>query len=182
MHAPLRAGSDNAFLGGVINYILSNELDFREYVLAYTNASFLVDERYQDTEDRDGLFSGYNPPTTSYDPSSWHYQGTTPMNSTGTGDHAHAKEFSTPYQHGSGLRRAGPAPSRSPWASCPEAKHAAREHAVPVPTARLLPEPNTAHEDFAAITPLRCHVFRKASRSALIVSAWVVGMPCGKPS
>ena len=73
MHAPLRAGSDNAFLGGVINYILSNELDFREYVLAYTNASFLVDERYQDTEDLDGLFSGYNPPTTSYDPSSWHY-------------------------------------------------------------------------------------------------------------
>ncbi len=43
-HVPLRAGSDIAFLGGVINYILSNELDFREYVTAYTNASFLVDE------------------------------------------------------------------------------------------------------------------------------------------
>jgi hypothetical protein len=41
---------------------------------------------------------------------------------------------------------------------------------------------NTAPQDFAAITPLRCHVFRKASRSALIVFAWVVGMPCGKPS
>ena len=44
-HVPLRAGSDIAFLGGVINYILSNELDFREYVTAYTNASFIVDER-----------------------------------------------------------------------------------------------------------------------------------------
>jgi anaerobic selenocysteine-containing dehydrogenase len=38
LHVPLRAGTDIALLGGVINYILSNELDFREYVLAYTNA------------------------------------------------------------------------------------------------------------------------------------------------
>ena len=38
-HVPLRAGSDIAFLGGVINYILTNELDFREYVAAYTNAA-----------------------------------------------------------------------------------------------------------------------------------------------
>ena len=36
---PIRAGTDIAFLGGVINYILSNELDFREYVSAYTNAA-----------------------------------------------------------------------------------------------------------------------------------------------
>ena len=46
-HVPLRAGSDIAFLGGVINYILSNELDFREYVTAYTNASFIVDEKFR---------------------------------------------------------------------------------------------------------------------------------------
>ena len=102
MHVPLRAGTDAAFLGGVINYIMTHQLDFREYVLAYTNASFLVDERYQDTEDLDGLFSGYNPDTTSYDPSSWHYQGAAPGNSTGRGDSAHAKELSAPYQHGSG--------------------------------------------------------------------------------
>ncbi|MBV9321968.1 MAG: molybdopterin-dependent oxidoreductase, partial [Mycobacterium sp.] len=44
-HVALRAGSDIAFLGGVINYILSNELDFREYVVNYTNASHLIDER-----------------------------------------------------------------------------------------------------------------------------------------
>jgi formate dehydrogenase major subunit len=102
MHVPLRAGTDNAFLGGVINYILTHELDFREYVLAFTNASFLVDERYRDTEDLDGLFSGYDPGTASYDPSSWHYEGTAPGNSTGRGNPAHAKEFSAPYQHGSG--------------------------------------------------------------------------------
>jgi formate dehydrogenase major subunit len=39
---PIRVGSDIAFLGGVIRYILENGLDFREYVTAFTNASFLV--------------------------------------------------------------------------------------------------------------------------------------------
>ncbi len=74
MYVPLRAGTDIAFLGGVINYILSNELDFREYVTAYTNASFLVSEEYQDAEDLDGLFSGYDPETGSYDSSTWQYE------------------------------------------------------------------------------------------------------------
>ena len=77
-YVSLRAGTDIAFLGGVINYILSNELDFREYVTAYTNASFIVDENFQDTEDLDGLFSGYDDETASYDPSSWHYESTSP--------------------------------------------------------------------------------------------------------
>jgi formate dehydrogenase major subunit len=72
---PIRAGSDIAFLGGVINYILSNEKDFREYVVAYTNASFLVSEDFQDTEDLDGLFSGYDSETATYDPTSWQYAG-----------------------------------------------------------------------------------------------------------
>src|SRR5690349_25175635 len=74
-YVPMRAGADVAFLGGVINYILSNEKDFREYVLAYTNAASLVSEDFQDTEDLDGLFSGYNPETFSYDQSSWMYAG-----------------------------------------------------------------------------------------------------------
>ena len=73
-YVSLRAGTDIAFLGGVINYILGNELDFREYVQPYTNASFLLSDRYQDTEDLDGLFSGYDPVTASYDPSSWAYE------------------------------------------------------------------------------------------------------------
>ena len=44
-HVPLRAGSDIAFLGGVINYILTNDLDFREYVSAFTNAATLISVR-----------------------------------------------------------------------------------------------------------------------------------------
>ena len=96
-HLTLRAGSDIAFLGGVINHILSNELDFREYVTNYTNASFLVDERFRDAEDLDGLFSGYDPDTASYDTSTWQYQSTDPED----GDGAGGKERSTPYQSGS---------------------------------------------------------------------------------
>jgi formate dehydrogenase major subunit len=72
-YVPVRAGADIAFLGGVINYILSNEKDFREYVLAYTNASMLVNEGFKDTEDLDGLFSGYDPETNTYDQSTWQY-------------------------------------------------------------------------------------------------------------
>ncbi|SRX80165.1 formate dehydrogenase alpha subunit, selenocysteine-containing protein [Amycolatopsis mediterranei S699] [Mycolicibacterium parafortuitum] len=96
-HVPLRAGSDIAFLGGVINYILSNELDFREYVAAYTNASFLVDERFADAEDLDGLFSGYDDETASYDPSTWQYESTD-----AEGGGAEAKEESSGDRSGSG--------------------------------------------------------------------------------
>ena len=97
-HVPLRAGTDIAFLGGVINYILSNELDFREYVTAYTNASFLVGEDFQDTEDLDGLFSGYDDASASYDSSTWHYEATESGGYAGGG----AKERSAPQQQGSG--------------------------------------------------------------------------------
>ena len=74
LHVPIRAGSDIAFLGGLVNHVLSNDLDFREYVVAYTNAATIVDESFQDTEDLDGLFSGFDPETGHYDPTSWRYE------------------------------------------------------------------------------------------------------------
>jgi formate dehydrogenase major subunit len=74
-HVPLRAGSDIAFLGGIINYVLQHEKYFKEYVLAYTNASFLLREEFQDTEELDGLFSGYDASTAKYDSTSWSYAG-----------------------------------------------------------------------------------------------------------
>jgi formate dehydrogenase major subunit len=98
LHVPLRAGTDIAFLGGVVNHILANDLDFREYVTAYTNASFLVDERFADTEDLDGLFSGYDPESGSYDTASWHYESVAPDDS----DRSRAKEQASADQHGSG--------------------------------------------------------------------------------
>ena len=75
IHVPLRAGTDIMFLGAIVNYILEHDRDFREYVVAYTNAPAIVGEDFRDTEDLDGLFSGYNPETRSYDPSSWMYAG-----------------------------------------------------------------------------------------------------------
>ncbi|MEU7042136.1 formate dehydrogenase [Streptomyces varsoviensis] len=75
LHVPIRAGSDIAFLGGIINHVLTEEKDFREYVLAYTNAATLVGEDFRDTEDLDGVFSGFDAEQGTYDPESWQYQG-----------------------------------------------------------------------------------------------------------
>jgi len=75
MHVPIRAGSDIAFLGGIVNYILEHERWFDEYVKRYTNAPVIIDERFRDTEDLDGLFSGFDPEKRVYDTSSWHYAG-----------------------------------------------------------------------------------------------------------
>ena len=50
LYVPVRAGSDIAFLGGIINYILTNEKYFREYVVSYTNAATIVSEDFQDAD------------------------------------------------------------------------------------------------------------------------------------
>ncbi len=76
LHVPIRAGSDIAFLGALVNHVLSNDLDFREYVVAYTNAASIVGEEFQDTEDLDGLFSGFDTEKMQYDPTSWQYEDT----------------------------------------------------------------------------------------------------------
>ncbi len=75
-HVPIRAGSDVVLLGGLINHVLTHEKYFREYVVAYTNAPSLITEKFRDTEDLDGLFSGFDPETGAYDPSSWAYEET----------------------------------------------------------------------------------------------------------
>jgi formate dehydrogenase major subunit len=79
----IRAGSDIAFLGGIVNYILEHGREFREYVVNYTNAPVIVDEAFQDTEDLDGLFSGWDPETGRYDNTSWQYEGMEVLGSAG---------------------------------------------------------------------------------------------------
>jgi formate dehydrogenase major subunit len=74
LYAPLRSGTDIAFLGGMIHYILENNLYFREYIVNNTNASFLVTPGYKGPAELDGLFSGYNLETKKYDKSSWAFQ------------------------------------------------------------------------------------------------------------
>jgi len=70
-YAPIRTGTDIAFLGGVINYLLTNDKIQHEYVKAYTDFSFLVKGEYAFDN---GLFAGYNSDKRSYDKSSWGYQ------------------------------------------------------------------------------------------------------------
>src|SRR5437899_456352 len=63
LYAPIRAGSDIAFLGGLVNYVVNNERwnsdpFFHEYLLNYTNAATIIREDFKDAEDLDGVFSG----------------------------------------------------------------------------------------------------------------------------
>jgi len=70
-YAPLRPGTDIAFLGGVINYLLSHDKIHHEYVKHYTNAPYLVREDY---DFADGIFSGYDDANHKYNRDSWDYQ------------------------------------------------------------------------------------------------------------
>ena len=72
MYAQIRAGSDIAFFGGVINYALANERINKEYVVNYTNASFIIREDFKLPDD--GLYSGFDAEKKSYDKISWNYQ------------------------------------------------------------------------------------------------------------
>jgi formate dehydrogenase major subunit len=74
LYAPLRSGTDIAFLGGMIKYILDNDLYFKEYVVNYTNASFLVNPEFKGPSELDGLFSGFNEKTKKYDKATWTFQ------------------------------------------------------------------------------------------------------------
>ena len=67
-HVPLRSGTDIAFLGGMINYIIANDKWFKDYVLNYTNASFIVGKEYNF---KDGLFSGYDAEKRKYNKDTW---------------------------------------------------------------------------------------------------------------
>jgi formate dehydrogenase major subunit len=73
IHVRIRAGTDIAFLGGIVNFILANERYFRDYVVAYTNAANLIKDEFRDTEELDGLFSGYS--EGAYEAETWQYKG-----------------------------------------------------------------------------------------------------------
>ena len=72
--AAMRSGTDIPFLGGMIKYILDNSLYFREYVVNYTNAPFLVNPDFKGPGDLNGLFSGYDAKARKYDKKTWSFQ------------------------------------------------------------------------------------------------------------
>jgi formate dehydrogenase major subunit len=67
MYVQIRAGTDIAFLGALINYVLTHDKWFKEFVMAYTNASTIIADEFADTEDLEGIFSGYKPDDRAYD-------------------------------------------------------------------------------------------------------------------
>ena len=79
IYAKMRSGTDIAFIGGIIKYVLDDMERYPEnynmvYVTEYTNASFLINPAFKGAADLDGLFSGYDSSKRSYDKSSWQYQ------------------------------------------------------------------------------------------------------------
>ena len=88
LHVPIRAGTDVAFIGGLIRHVIETESYFKEYVVSYTNASTLVCDGFRDTEDLDGVFSGFDSATGRYDPASWGYEDCVVGLSAGAHEHA----------------------------------------------------------------------------------------------
>src|SRR5271163_4382620 len=72
MYVQIRAGADIAFLGGVIRYAIENQRIAKEYLVNFTNAPFLVEEGFKLPED--GLYSGFDEASKTYDRSSWNYE------------------------------------------------------------------------------------------------------------
>src|SRR4029078_12883780 len=75
LHVPIRAGTDIAFLGGIIGYVLENDRAFREYVAHFTNAAVILKDELRTAEHLDRLFSGFDPDEELYEVDSWNYEG-----------------------------------------------------------------------------------------------------------
>ncbi len=75
IHAPIRSGSDIAFLGGIIRHILENDLWFRDFAMAYTNIANIIEDGYGDPDEHDGVFSGFDAAQRDYKTDTWQYKG-----------------------------------------------------------------------------------------------------------
>ena len=72
----IRAGADIAFLGGVIRYAIENNRIAKDYLANYTNAAFIVKDGFKLPDD--GLYSGFDAATQTYDKSTWNYEAAGP--------------------------------------------------------------------------------------------------------
>ena len=93
IYAPVRAGSDIAFLGGVINYVINSEQwnkdpFFKKFVVSYTNAATIINGDFKDTEDLDGVFSGLSEAKPGTD---WPFAGMTNQYSNASWQYAREK-------------------------------------------------------------------------------------------
>jgi formate dehydrogenase major subunit len=121
IHVPLRVGTDIAFLGGIINYVIDHEKYFSDYVTAFTNGPTIVTEEFADTEDLSGVFSGLDEHDRSYDFHTWEYEGYEIQAASGERDQGYEDRTGTRRAvagaargeaHGSGGAAAHPNPRR----------------------------------------------------------------------
>ncbi len=80
----IRAGSDIAFLGGMISYAIENNRIAKEYLINYTNAAFIIEGDFKLPADSDGVFSGFDAESRSYNRASWNYSGGKPAMAVGS--------------------------------------------------------------------------------------------------
>ena len=173
-HVPIRVGTDIAFLGGIVNHVLSNDLDFREYVVAYTNAATIVSEEYLDTEDLDGLFSGFDPDSRTYDPGSWQYEsenGHGDAQADSAADQEHQRETASGMQNESHGMQVGAHPRRDETLQHPRCvfqilkRHYARY--TPEMVARTC---GVSEEDFLEVAQAWAENSRRDRTTALVYS------------
>src|SRR5579862_2746751 len=118
LYLQIRAGSDIAFLGGLINYALANNRIAHDYLVNYTNAAFIIKDRFKLPED--GLYSGFDPEKKTYEKSTWNYEeggdlSGKPVMPTPASQHSAAppapggNQQGPPKQEGQGYQGASPA-------------------------------------------------------------------------
>jgi formate dehydrogenase major subunit len=106
----IRAGSDIAMLGGMVRYAIENNRIAKDYLVNYTNAAFIVKEGFKLPED--GLYSGFDPATKTYDKSTWNYEDGNDAG--GVAPAAHAAAGSPPKSAGMALGQAAVMPTPLP--------------------------------------------------------------------
>lgn len=125
IYAPIRSGTDIAFLGGLIRYVIENNSYFKDYVVNYTNAATIVSDDFKDAEDLDGVFSGLeeykgdpiNGFLGQYNPTSWQYKNTV-VGEGGEAAAATAQSGEQPVPSGAATQPGGQ-PSQQPPAGQP---------------------------------------------------------------
>src|SRR5687768_5321938 len=137
IYAPVRAGSDIAFLGGVINYVINsdkwnNDPFFKQFVVNYTNAATIINDDFKDTEDLDGVFSGlmqskgemaewpFNGFTNQYDGATWQY-ARTKVGAQGEGAAPTARSGETPTSSGPTGEKTPATPAAAPASAAAKA-------------------------------------------------------------
>jgi formate dehydrogenase major subunit len=167
----IRAGSDIAFLGGIVNYILEHGREFREYVVNYTNAPVIVDEAFLDTEDLDGLFSGWNSETGRYDNTSWQYEGMEILGSAGHREKGAPIGHATDEGGGGSEFRHGEPPEEDPTLEHPRCVYQLLRKHFRRYTPELVAEICGCHpEDLVAVAEALCANSGRERTSAVVYS------------